>query len=127
MTTLAPSCRKRSAQALPMPRAAPVIAATLPESFMSDLQSLAANQSQEASGCKWRKRNLRRLAADELRHQTPGARRADQPDMAVAEGVDDVARGAGIADAGAAVRHARAMAHPHLDAGGRNVLRQFRK
>ena len=34
MTTLTPSSRNRFAQALPMPRAAPVMAATLPDSFM---------------------------------------------------------------------------------------------
>jgi hypothetical protein len=35
MTTFTPSLRNRSAQALPMPRAAPVITATLPDNFMS--------------------------------------------------------------------------------------------
>jgi hypothetical protein len=33
-TTFAPSLRNRSAQALPIPRAAPVMTATLPDSFM---------------------------------------------------------------------------------------------
>ena len=36
----------------------------------------------------------RLLAAQELGDQTAGARRADQADMAMAEGIDDVARGA---------------------------------
>ncbi|MEY9358827.1 hypothetical protein ABH994_001548 [Bradyrhizobium yuanmingense] len=78
-------------------------------------------------GRERREWNLRRLAAHELGDQTAGAGRADQADMAVAESIDDVARGARIADAGTSVRHARAMAEPGLDARGRNVLRQFRE
>src|SRR5439155_11114857 len=83
--------------------------------------------SEETVGCERQKRNLRRLAAQELGDQTTGAGRADQADMAVAEGIDDVARGPRVTDAGTSVRHARPMAKPGLDTRGRNVLRQFRE
>jgi hypothetical protein len=37
---LTPSSKNLFAQALPMPRAAPVMAATLPDNFMGSLQDL---------------------------------------------------------------------------------------
>ena len=44
--------------------------------------------------------------------------------MAVAEGIDDIGGRPRRADAGAAVRHGGAMAHPDLDAVGGEVARQ---
>src|SRR5262245_53283316 len=83
--------------------------------------------SEETGGCERRERNLGLLAAQELRDEAAGTGRADQADMAVAEGIDDVVRSAGMADAGQPIRHARPMPEPGLDARGRNVLRELRE
>ncbi len=45
----------------------------------------------------------------------------------MAESIDHITRGPRIAQARAAVRHARPVAEPHTDPLGRQILRQFRK
>src|SRR3546814_3279165 len=48
----------------------------------------------------------------QLGDDAAGARRTDQADMAMTEGMDHVRRGAGAADARQAIGHAGAEAHP---------------
>src|SRR5215471_1698230 len=73
------------------------------------------------------KRDFGFAAAQELRDQAAGPRRADQADMAVAERIDNILRGPRITDAGTAVGHAWPVPEPDLDARCRNRLREFWK
>src|SRR5260370_26185646 len=69
----------------------------------------------EAAGSERGNVDRRGAAGDEVRDHLAGHRRRGHPDMAVAEGVDDIRSGARRADHRQRVGKARAMAHPYRD------------
>src|ERR1700741_5011411 len=85
VTTLQPSARNRSAQARPMPRALPVMTATLPDSFMSHSPRLSGRIDQKhvlvrlhfGDDMVHRRADARQPAQVLVRHQPVAAVEAD--------------------------------------------------
>src|SRR5204863_3788617 len=73
-------------------------------------------QSTKPAGTEWRNVDRGRAAGDEISDDPAGHRRRGHPDMAVAEGIDDIGARARRPEHRQRIGQRRAMSHPHREA-----------